>query len=114
MSQKQLKRPETRQRSVSSSKNEKPRTPKAKKPSSNGVNGTSKDSHHHNHNQKSGDRGTSGRSSSDEDEVTKMNLKTLQKVDRRVSSILATVPHVVLYQYRTAENMWVSVLVGVV
>ncbi len=103
-----------RPKAVSSSKTEKtekPKTPKTKKASlSNGVNGTSKNSQHHcHHHHKTGDKGSSGgRSSSDEDEVTKMNLKTLQKVDARVSSILETVTHVVLYQYQTKENMWVS------
>lgn len=44
----------------------------------------------------------------EEDEVAKINLLTLQKVDRNVSEIVDTVPHVVLYEFRTAENMWVS------
>ena len=44
----------------------------------------------------------------EKDEVAKMNLLTLQKVDRSVSEIVDTVPHVVLYEFKTAENMWVS------
>ena len=42
------------------------------------------------------------------DETAKMNLLTLQKTDSGVSSILATVPHVVLYRFKTSENVWVS------
>lgn len=44
----------------------------------------------------------------EEDEVAKMNLLTLQKVDKDVFEIVGTVPHVVLYHFKTAENMWVS------
>ncbi len=43
-----------------------------------------------------------------EKEIAKINLLTLQKVDSSVSSILATVPHVVLYEFKTAQNVWVS------
>ena len=47
-----------------------------------------------------------------EQEIAKMNFLTLQKVDSSVSRILATVPHVVLYEFKTAENMWVSSDIG--
>lgn len=48
--------------------------------------------------------------SNGEDETAKMNLLTLQKVDPSVCSILATVPHVVLYEFKPTENVWVSVV----
>lgn len=48
---------------------------------------------------------------SKEAEIAKMNLKTLQKVDAGIGKILATVPHVVLYQYRGTENIWVCFVV---
>lgn len=44
----------------------------------------------------------------EKDEIAKMNLLTLQKVDRSVSEIVDTVPHVVLYEFKKAENVWVS------
>lgn len=43
-----------------------------------------------------------------EEEIVKMNLLTLQKMDKSVCSILETVPHVVLYEFKTTENVWVS------
>ena len=49
-----------------------------------------------------------GGTTPDEKEIAKINLKTLQKVDPTISRILATVPHVVLYEYKDTENMWVS------
>ena len=51
------------------------------------------------------------KNSNGEDEVTKINLMTLQKVDSSISDIQATVPHVVLYQYQSEQDMWVSLLV---
>ena len=47
-------------------------------------------------------------SAKEEQEIVKMNLLTLQKMDKSVSSILETVPHVVLYEFKTTENVWVS------
>ena len=44
----------------------------------------------------------------EEDEVAKMNLLTLQKVDKSVAGIVETVPHVVLYEFKPVVNMWVS------
>lgn len=44
----------------------------------------------------------------EEDQTAKMNLLTLQKMDSSVCGILATVPHVVLYEFKTAQNVWVS------
>ena len=52
---------------------------------------------------------TKKRESEGEQEIAKINLMTLQKVDGSVSRILATVPHVVLYEFKTAQNVWVSV-----
>lgn len=48
------------------------------------------------------------KSPSAEDEIAKMNLLTLRKVDKSVCEIVKTVPHVVLYEFKTGENMWVS------
>ncbi len=42
-------------------------------------------------------------------EVAKMNLLTLQKVDENISEIVSTVPDVILYEFKKAENMWVSI-----
>jgi hypothetical protein len=44
----------------------------------------------------------------EEDEIAKINLLTLQKVDGNVSKIMETVPHVILYKFKTTENIWVS------
>lgn len=43
-----------------------------------------------------------------EDQTAKINLLTLQKMDSSVCGILATMPHVVLYEFKKAENVWVS------
>lgn len=48
-----------------------------------------------------------------EDQTAQMNLLTLQKTDSTVCSILATVPHVVLYEFKKSENVWVSHVIGV-
>lgn len=49
-------------------------------------------------------------SAKEEEEIVKMNLLTLQKMDKSVSSILETVPHVVLYEFKTSDNVWVSLI----
>ena len=43
----------------------------------------------------------------EESQVAKINLLTLQKVDKSVCEIVETVPHVVLYQFKSTENVWV-------
>ena len=40
-------------------------------------------------------------------EVMKMNLMAIRKMDGQVSSIVKTVPRVILYQYEKATNTWV-------
>ncbi len=42
-------------------------------------------------------------------EVAKINLHTVRKLDSSVKSIKSTVPQVVLYQYESISNTWVSV-----
>lgn len=42
----------------------------------------------------------------EESQVAKINLLTLQKVDKSVCEIVETVPHVVLYQFKSTENVW--------
>lgn len=94
---------------VTTQKSAKVRTPKAKvsktaaaKPLNNGLHAVT--------NGVGTGRNSSGKSKAGggEDEIAKINLLTLQKVDSAVSAILATVPHVVLYEYKTSGNMWVS------
>ena len=41
-------------------------------------------------------------------EAEEMNMMAVQRVDSCVCRLLATVPQVVLYQYETASNIWVS------
>ena len=36
---------------------------------------------------------------------TKINLLTLQRVDKSVCEIVKTMPHVVLYQFKSTENV---------
>lgn len=54
-------------------------------------------------------KSSSGKSES-EGEIAKINLLTLQKVDKSVLEILTTVPHVILYEFKTEENIWVSAI----
>ena len=46
-------------------------------------------------------------SSMGKEEVVKMNLMAIRKIDSQVETICSTVPHVVLYQYDGANNTWV-------
>ena len=52
-------------------------------------------------------------SSIGKDEVLKINLMAIRKVDPNVLGIVSTVPQVVLYQYQSSSNEWVSVCVCV-
>ena len=47
-------------------------------------------------------------SSLGKEEVVKMNLMAIRKIDSQVETICSTVPKVVLYQYDGANNTWVS------
>lgn len=51
-------------------------------------------------------------SSAGKDEVLKMNLMAIRKVDPNVLGIVSTVPQVVLYQYESSSNEWVSFMCG--
>lgn len=42
------------------------------------------------------------------EEVAKMNLMTIQKLDSSVKAIKSTVPQVILYEYDGVSNTWVS------
>jgi len=43
-----------------------------------------------------------------QDEVIKMNLMAIRRIDSQVETIHSTVPQVVLYQYEGTNNTWVS------
>ena len=109
MSSNRSKNTEMRRSPVShnSTKPAKSKTPKSKvsktpgRPLSNGV--------HEVHSNGVGKKKVEQEKDKDGEKATaKINLMTLQKVDSGVSSILATIPHVVLYEFKTAENVWVS------
>ena len=42
-----------------------------------------------------------------QDEVLKMNLMAIRRIDGQVEAIHSTVPQVVLYQYDDTNNTWV-------
>ena len=80
--------------------NRKSKTPRAgkTKPLSNGLQEVIPDYNQHR-----------GRSASlGKEEVLKMNLMTVRKLDTSVIRIESTVPQVVLYQYESTSNTWVS------
>lgn len=81
------------------SKSKVSKTTAAAKPLSNGV--------HEVVNRVDTRKSSSGKS---EGEIAKINLLTLQKVDKSVLEILTTVPHVILYEFKTEENIWVSAI----